>query len=113
MENLPAGGSYFYQELTTGSFITFGLSLEGPLLDSPTGGLDGTTLLISLLGQDLTPIIDPAVLQIDIDGLGQLVFSDPVDGVELREGAPVPEPGSLALFGAGLAGLALLKRRVA
>jgi hypothetical protein len=111
MDNLPAGGSYYYHELTIQNFITFNLKIDGPMVNSPSGGLDGTTLVISLLALDLTPLISPEVLRIDIDGSGALTIAEPPNGVTL--GTPVPEPASMTLLAAGLAGLILARGRAA
>ena len=51
------------------------------------------------------------VTEVDITGVSSNTGYFLIDNIVYNAGAPVPEPSTFILFGAGLAGVAFLKRR--
>lgn len=84
-------------------------SFNGPQFSVLSGDPFGSILsVIASGGQTVTAAIVAGVLQVNWQG--QIFTSGDTITIEFGPTA-VPEPGSLALLGAGLAGLALLRRR--
>lgn len=91
--------------------MTFMLSLYGPAVDAPDGGLGGTTFSISLFTDNTftTGLLtaDGIVGRLDIDGNGAIV----TNGFGFTEFAEVPEPGTIYTLAGGIALLALSRWR--
>jgi len=85
------------------------LFIDGaPVLDN--GGLHGPGTVLTILA--LTAGLHPVVVNFFADGTGASGVDLALpEGIEFSES--VPEPGTLALFGLGLAGLGLSRRRKA
>ncbi len=112
LENLPVPGSYYSQELFLGSYVSFKLLLNGPLVDTPSGGLDGSSFAVFLYDGNLTPLLSSdALFIVDVDGVGEVNVTDLSESVRISDPVAVPEPSGYALLGGGLAGLALLTRK--
>ncbi|MGH0037745.1 MAG: PEP-CTERM sorting domain-containing protein [Myxococcota bacterium] len=87
----------------------------------PDAGGDPIELTFSITGGDLAPLYGagPGGIIVGDSGFGgsfasdwdNLIASTPGTGFGVADVAPVPEPGTLSLLGASLAGIAWLGRR--
>lgn len=125
----PVENDYF-DGFTYGSALSFEVSLYGPALSSPNGesaGVSGSTFTFSMYSDAAgsVPVLttDPEGTAFDVyvspdpndevaDGTTWLVpYSSQTTIQQQDEGSAVPEPGSLGLVGAALAGLGALRLR--
>jgi hypothetical protein len=108
----------FAADNRVGGLTTDGLFLNGVALSGNTSGT-GFASEITLTRNDIAPLLTTGLntLYINLsDGGGPsgLLFSTTITTVGSTPGTPsIPEPGTLALFGLGLAGLVLARRRKA
>lgn len=99
------------QDLIYGSSFQFDLTLAGPALDNPMGGVDnsvfGLFLFDSVFNTPLQTDVDGTTAKIRIlpNGMPQVVNAAPLASVLI-----IPEPGMFGLFAVGLAGLAAYRR---
>lgn len=122
----PTGGSYYTVSFSGASNLT-GPDLGGKPLHSVSLSLQNG----NVFADDSLPLVQPSPADfsaafislsffLDTGGPGgpgqtRIIFGNGTSTVTIAEvGAPaVPEPGTLAVFGLGLAGLGLLQRRKA
>jgi hypothetical protein len=101
-------GFYFME---TGSTFTDVFGFNGPLFESLDLGAPITGFLLDtdFVGLDASRISFGAdFLSVDLSGLP---FDNSFFVITLTTATEVPEPASLAIFGAGLAAFGLLRRR--
>jgi PEP-CTERM motif len=85
-----------------------GLTITGYLLGGSTG-----VITLGSLGTGYTALLGGSLGTVDrlvFDGIGA-GGGFVLDNLALNEGSAIPEPGTHALIGLGLAGMALLRRR--
>lgn len=109
----------YAQYITLGNTIRFQAIFTGIGVESPTGLPFGSDFVVFLFGDPdgaMTPLLttepEGYLLRVGVPPTGGVGLPQTFDAaVTAGEPAAVPEPGTVALLGAGLAGLVFLKRR--
>lgn len=113
LDNQPPPGAYYQQALTFGNLIAFSLVLNGPLVNTPTGGPDGSSFAVWLLDDTFSPLLAvDALFSADIDGSGLISLNNFSAAADVSGPfQAVPEPAAIGLTALGMAGLLLFRRR--
>ena len=110
-DNTVGGTNLHDQGVSTfGSSFSFTLTLDGAALGTPA--TDGSQFFVYLLGTDYSNLIGPAggVAGVTINGDTTLT-TNAVEGISSV--SETPEPSTVAMFGLGIAMLAIRRRVVA
>ena len=113
------GGSFndYFTGFSYGNTLSFQINLFGPAVTSPDGtSTSGSAFAFSMFSDSLgtvpvltNDLVDGYALTANINLDGTTTLSNSSSQLTL---GPTPEPGTILLFGSGLAGLALLRRRL-